>query len=79
MSHPLVEKDVVDYGSVTCRKPGLSTGVERIFDLGGNLNRCRHHIGASPYFIDQAALSSDWLQIGRDLRSAMHRFAEEEL
>ena len=64
---------------VTCTKArslGFLDGVARIFDFTGSLNTRRYR--GSGFEADAAALRSDWIAVGNDIRTAMGRFEIEE-
>lgn len=64
---------------VTCTKVrplGFLDGIARIFDFTGSLNTRRYR--GSGFEADAAALRSDWIAVGNDIRTAMGQFEREE-
>ena len=51
-------------------------GMAHIFDFTGSMSRRRYK--GSGFEADAAALRSDWIAVGNDIRKAMGRFEIEE-
>jgi len=58
--------------------PSFFDGLANIFDLGGTLEEYYSQFG-NGYEEDLAALRSDWIVVGQDLRDAMATFEDNEL
>ena len=56
-------------------RPSFLEGLARIFDLGGTL-RSDYKPTRAVYEIDVAAMRSDWIEIGRDIDSAIGAYAD---
>ena len=71
---------VTEMTKLTGTKSQLSDfidGMARIFDFTGALNRRRRYTG-SGFERDAAALRSDWIAVGNDIRAAMGQFEAQE-
>lgn len=57
--------------------PSFIDGIARIFDFGGFLDDYEPAFG-TPAEQDLAALRSDWLAVGQDMRDVMGSYADQE-
>ena len=58
--------------------PSFLDGLARIFDIGGTLEEY-YPISDRGYEEDLAALRSDWIVIGQDMRYVMGEYADREI
>ena len=54
--------------------PGFVGGIARALDLGDTLTV--YNVSPTPAEADHAALNSDWIVVGNDLRSAVDMYAQ---
>jgi len=55
--------------------PSFIEGMARVLDLGATLTQ--YNASVTPKNADFAAISSDWVVTGNDIRSAMGQFTKE--
>ena len=55
------------------KKPAFLRGAARAIDLGATLNRDAYGVSRSAHEADSSAIRSDWIAVGRDLRSALKK------